>query len=453
MPGSQPTVEIAVLDQGMPTSGSRSQAASTESRFMSGSPMPMNTAFVTALRAAEVERLVEDLGGGEVAAEAHPAGRAEGAGERAARLARQAERAAPVAVAHQHRLERARVVRAEQRLARAVRGHRLALELERGQRHLVRQPPAQLERQVRHVLVRLRAAGGPLPHLLCAEAGLAARAQALVEQLQVHASRVWQPWGHATGQVHRSRGRGLATRRRAAGGRAPRASQRRGGHGSRPRRGRAERRDGGRPRGHGGAARGARAQQAGRRGVHRPRHPRAPDGRGARALAPAPLSGGAARRRLHRADPADQRRAARRAAHAPALRHREGLPRPCGARSAEPARPSGAARRRAAGRREDRAGARAPGGARHAGDRAARGPQAPGAAHVRGRGPPRDGARAGGLRPTRTARDWSAARAASCRVARWSGCAPTTKPAGPRRGGGGVARKGRRARGWKNPAA
>jgi hypothetical protein len=48
MPGIQPTVEIAVLDVAMPSSGRRSQAASTLSRFMSGSPMPMKTAWFTA---------------------------------------------------------------------------------------------------------------------------------------------------------------------------------------------------------------------------------------------------------------------------------------------------------------------------------------------------------------------------------------------------------------------
>ena len=47
-------------------------------------------------------------------------GRAERAGERAARLRRDADRAAAVAVAHQHRLHRMAVVRAEERLHRAV---------------------------------------------------------------------------------------------------------------------------------------------------------------------------------------------------------------------------------------------------------------------------------------------------------------------------------------------
>jgi hypothetical protein len=48
MPGIQPTVEIAVFELATPSSGSRSQAPSTLSRFMSGSPMPMKTAWFTA---------------------------------------------------------------------------------------------------------------------------------------------------------------------------------------------------------------------------------------------------------------------------------------------------------------------------------------------------------------------------------------------------------------------
>ncbi len=48
MPGIQPTVEIAVFDVATPSSGRRSQAPRTLSRFISGSPMPMNTALVTA---------------------------------------------------------------------------------------------------------------------------------------------------------------------------------------------------------------------------------------------------------------------------------------------------------------------------------------------------------------------------------------------------------------------
>jgi hypothetical protein len=48
MPGIQPTVEIAVRRWVMPMLGSRRQAASTWSRFIIGSPMPMKTAWSTA---------------------------------------------------------------------------------------------------------------------------------------------------------------------------------------------------------------------------------------------------------------------------------------------------------------------------------------------------------------------------------------------------------------------
>ncbi len=43
MPGIQPTVETVMRRWPMPMSGSRSQAASTCSTLISGSPMPMNT--------------------------------------------------------------------------------------------------------------------------------------------------------------------------------------------------------------------------------------------------------------------------------------------------------------------------------------------------------------------------------------------------------------------------
>jgi hypothetical protein len=48
MPGIQPTVDTPMLECAIPMSGSRSQAARTLSRFISGSPMPMNTAWFTA---------------------------------------------------------------------------------------------------------------------------------------------------------------------------------------------------------------------------------------------------------------------------------------------------------------------------------------------------------------------------------------------------------------------
>ena len=47
IPGTQPTVEIVVRRCVMPMSGSRSQAASTLSRFIIGSPMPMKTQWST----------------------------------------------------------------------------------------------------------------------------------------------------------------------------------------------------------------------------------------------------------------------------------------------------------------------------------------------------------------------------------------------------------------------
>ncbi len=50
IPGIQPTVEIAVRRCVTPRSGRRSQATSTLSRFIIGSPMPMKMTFVTVER-------------------------------------------------------------------------------------------------------------------------------------------------------------------------------------------------------------------------------------------------------------------------------------------------------------------------------------------------------------------------------------------------------------------
>ena len=47
IPGSQPTVEIVVWELAIPIAGSRSHVARTLSRFIIGSPMPMNTAWLT----------------------------------------------------------------------------------------------------------------------------------------------------------------------------------------------------------------------------------------------------------------------------------------------------------------------------------------------------------------------------------------------------------------------
>ena len=99
--------------------------------FIVGSPIPMKTTWSIASSAAEVQRLVEDLVGAEVAAELHLPGGAEGAGQRAARLRGDADRAAAVAVAHQHRLDRPPVGGVEERLDGAVVGLRLGLRAER----------------------------------------------------------------------------------------------------------------------------------------------------------------------------------------------------------------------------------------------------------------------------------------------------------------------------------
>ena len=128
-PGSQPTVEIVVRRCVMPRSGSRRAAREHLVEVEHRLAHPHEDAVVDLGEPPEVQGLVEDLGGREVAPESHRAGRAERAGERAARLRGEAERAPAVAVAHQHGLDRMAVSRAEERLHRAVA--RLPLGLDR----------------------------------------------------------------------------------------------------------------------------------------------------------------------------------------------------------------------------------------------------------------------------------------------------------------------------------
>ena len=136
------------------------------------------------------------------------------------------------------------------------------------------------------------------------------------------------------------------------------------------------------------AARHLRAAQAGRRRLDRARHARAPDGRSAwcrrSGLRLYPV--GRLDADTQRPDPADQRRRARQPADAPALRGAEDLPR----------RRSGGRRDRRARRwrgcaraSSSRTGVTAPARVRRVGRARARaddprGPQPPGAAHVRG---------------------------------------------------------------------
>jgi hypothetical protein len=145
---------------------------------------------VDGLLAAEMERLVQDLGRRQVAPEPHPPGGTEGARERAARLARHAQRAPSVAISHQHGLHRSAIARLEERLFGAIRRERLAHRPQRRERHLLLQAIAQLQRHVRHHLVGAGAARRPLPDLLGSEAGLAADGETLLELHEVHHRRV-----------------------------------------------------------------------------------------------------------------------------------------------------------------------------------------------------------------------------------------------------------------------
>ncbi len=150
---------------------------------------------VDRLDAAEVQRLVEDLVGAQVAAELHLAGGAEAAGQRAAGLRGEADRAAPVAIAHQDRLERAPVGGQEEGLDGAVVGACLRLEGEGRERHGSAEPLPQGGRQVGHLLIGAGPACRPLPHLGGAVGGLAGVGEGAGEQLAVHAPSVGEGRG------------------------------------------------------------------------------------------------------------------------------------------------------------------------------------------------------------------------------------------------------------------
>ena len=132
--------------------------------------------------------------------------------------------------------------------------------------------------------------------------------------------------------------------------------------------------------------------------------------------APAPVSGRSPRRRVDRADPADQRRRARQPPDASPLRGRRApIGSGCAARPMT-SRARAAARRRRARRRADGAGAGAPRLAARDRDDDARGPQPPGPADGRGDRQRGGRARAHRLRPAAPRRP--------ARRARRAGCAP-----------------------------
>ena len=157
---------------------------------------PHEDAVVDGLEPAEVERLVDDLRRREVAPEAHLPGRAERARERAAGLRGDADRAPSVAVAHEHGLDRMAVGGAEERLHRAVRCLRLALDRERRERHLVGERLPEAGGQVGHRVVAGRAPRRPVPDLAGPVRRLTALEQHAIEVREVHADTV-APGGDA----------------------------------------------------------------------------------------------------------------------------------------------------------------------------------------------------------------------------------------------------------------
>src|SRR5688500_10791507 len=83
-------------------------------------------------RALPVPDLIDDLAGREIADEPHLAGRAEGAGHRAACLGRDAHGVPRAVMWHEHRLDAMAVLQREQRLARlTVRARLLRDRLDR----------------------------------------------------------------------------------------------------------------------------------------------------------------------------------------------------------------------------------------------------------------------------------------------------------------------------------
>jgi hypothetical protein len=95
-----------------------------------------------------------------------------------------------VAVTHEHGLDRAPVVRVEERLDRPVARLGLMRERQRRVGHSLGQVRPQRRREVRHLVEAAGPARGPLPHLLGAEGGLARIGERRFEEREVHGPRV-----------------------------------------------------------------------------------------------------------------------------------------------------------------------------------------------------------------------------------------------------------------------
>ena len=218
MPGIQPTVEIAVRRWVIPRSGSRSQAASTLSRFIIGSPMPMNTQWSDAARCAG------SAAPGRGSPRRSGCGRSSScrwrrtctsAGSRTARTRRSSAGRRGSASARPRPGARRPCANSALTVPSRACASRSSSSVENGTSR--GELLAQRGRQVGHLARSPRAARGPRPHLARAEGGLAAGGERLVEEREVHEKvRSGRLAGRAAREVPRPRGRRLAARGRAA---------------------------------------------------------------------------------------------------------------------------------------------------------------------------------------------------------------------------------------------
>ncbi len=314
----------------MPISGRRSQAPSTASRFIIGSPMPMKTAWSTGPRRRKCRAWSTISAAVRLRPKRICPVAQNCAGQRAARLRGEAQRAPAVAVGHQNGLDRPAVGGPEQRLDRTVAGVRLVLGGKARERDRVGQAAAQLERQIGHLLdSRPRPAppsarpGAPgkagSPRSASVRSRRAKSMLSMVAAAMRLAKYLATPASHPAGRPRRSFAPGgwrvggetvLDPARSVSAGDAVTV-------------------DGDAGRSAVATAGRVRAQQARRCRVHGQRHPRPADRRLAGPERRSPLPGGAARHRLHRPDPAHRRRRARPPADPSSLRGAKDLPRDC----------------------------------------------------------------------------------------------------------------------------